>query len=76
MRKTNKEILDVLGPNSEVLANIQGEFHTMLRARANTGEKTISIMCFFEELPVMGVGMVRDSYHRQLINKRLEADER
>ena len=58
MRRTNKQILDVLNPDSEVLANIQSEFHTMLRARANIGEKAIGIMCFFEELPVVGVGMV------------------
>ena len=58
VRATNKKILDVLKPDSEVLANIQEEFHTMLRARANRGERPINIMCFFEELPVVGVGMV------------------
>lgn len=30
----------------------------MLRARADRGEKAIKLMCFFEELPVTGVGLV------------------
>ena len=57
-RRTNKNILNVLNPDSEVLANIQEEFHTMLRKRADTGEKSVWVMCFFEELPVTQVGLV------------------
>lgn len=62
VRRTNKNILNVLNPNSEVLANIQEEFHTMLRARADQGEKAIKMMCFFEELPIVGVGLVSSSF--------------
>lgn len=62
VRRTNKNILNVLNPDSEVLANIQEEFHTMLRARANQGEKAIWVMCFFEELPIVGMGLVSFSF--------------
>lgn len=30
----------------------------MIRARANKGEKPIAITCFFEELPLPGIGEV------------------
>lgn len=33
LRKTAVEIVDVLRPGSEMLANLQQEFHTMLNAR-------------------------------------------
>ena len=34
----------------------------MLRARADRGEKAIWVMCFFEELPVLGLGLVSFSF--------------
>lgn len=34
----------------------------MLRARTDRGEKAIKLMCFFEELPVTGVGLVSRSF--------------
>jgi hypothetical protein len=55
---TNRKTLEILQPESEVMARIRQEFHTMLRFR-DQGEKTeIQIVCFFEELPVQAVGMV------------------
>ena len=60
LRRTNKNILAILEPDSEVLASIQEEFHTMLRARTDQGKPAIKLMCFVEELPVVGVGMVRN----------------
>lgn len=42
---------------SEVLARIQADFHTMIRGSAQTGT-TMAITCFYEELPVLGIGMV------------------
>ena len=54
LRPTNHRIVEVLTPDSEVLAGIQKDFHTMLRAR----KPEINIMCFYEELPVAGVGLV------------------
>jgi hypothetical protein len=58
IKQTNSQILDVLKADSEVLARIQTEFHTMIRARVNKGYRPISITCFFEELPLPGIGEV------------------
>jgi protein SERAC1 len=59
IKQTNSKILDVLEKDSEVLARIQTDFHTMLRARANGVNKSIEVTCFYEELPLPGVGEVR-----------------
>lgn len=58
LKKTNVGILKVLEPGSEVLARIQGDFHTMLRNQSNQGRPTLKITCFYEELPVSGAGEV------------------
>jgi len=58
IKQTNSQILQVLQTDSEVLARIQTEFHTMIRARANRGDPPIAIICFFEELPLPGIGEV------------------
>jgi hypothetical protein len=58
LRKTNSEIVQVLKPGSEMLANLQQEFHTMLDNRSKNHKKTMEIFCFYEELPVVGVGEV------------------
>lgn len=58
LRKTNSEIVQVLKPGSEMLANLQQEFHTMLDDRTKNHKKTMEIFCFYEELPVVGVGEV------------------
>lgn len=58
LRKTNSEIVDVLKPNSEMLAGLQQEFHTMLENRRRNHQKSIEIFCFYEEVAVVGVGMV------------------
>ena len=58
IKQTNPEIVEVLRGDSEVLARIQMDFHTMLRARGKSGEPGIAITCFFEELPLPGVGEV------------------
>jgi hypothetical protein len=50
LRRTNKAIVGVLEPNSEVLASAQQEFHTMLRYRNDVLRKRIKIFCFIEEL--------------------------
>jgi len=56
VRKTNKEILRNLEPSSEVLAELQQEFHTMLEGRRRQGKRFIELFCFFEELAVPLVG--------------------
>jgi hypothetical protein len=58
LRKTNVEIVHVLKPGSEMLANLQQEFHTMLDDRGKNQKNFIEIFCFYEEVPVTGVGEV------------------
>ena len=58
VKKINTDLMKVLDPESEVLARIQGDFHAMLRSRADQGRLPLAITCFFEELPVKGVGEI------------------
>ena len=58
IKETNPKILGVLRQESEVLARIQDGFHTMIRARNQEGHPPINITCFYEELPLPGVGLV------------------
>lgn len=57
IKQTNTEIVAVLKRDSEVLARIQDGFHTMLLARSQEGQP-MKISCFFEELPLPGIGLV------------------
>ena len=59
LKQSNSSIVEVLRNDSEVLARIQAEFHTMLGARVQEGQRPINITCFYEELPLPGVGEVR-----------------
>ena len=58
VRRTNSEIVAVLRPGSEMLARIQGQFHTLLRQRKQE-QLELRLTCFFEELPLPLVGKVR-----------------
>ncbi|KAI9715704.1 MAG: hypothetical protein M1812_005856 [Candelaria pacifica] len=58
VKQTNPQILAVLKSESEVLARIQTDFHTMIRARVNKGNQPIHITCYYEELPLPGIGEV------------------
>lgn len=58
LKQTTPEILAVLKRDSEVLARVQNEFHTMIRSRSQDGLSSIEITCFFEELPLPGIGIV------------------
>ncbi|OQE13599.1 hypothetical protein PENFLA_c045G00723 [Penicillium flavigenum] len=58
VKKTNSKILGVLKRDSEVLARIQDGFHTMVKSRSAQGLPPIQITCFYEELPLPGVGLV------------------
>jgi protein SERAC1 len=60
-RHANKDILEVLKPGSQVLAGLQQEFHRLLEQRKQDGKPQLNIFCFFEELPVVGIGMVSHS---------------
>ncbi|KAK3680817.1 Alpha/Beta hydrolase protein [Podospora appendiculata] len=58
VKQTNSNIVEVLRRDSEVLARIQESFHTMVMARSREGLPPIEISCFYEELPLLGVGLV------------------
>lgn len=58
LKKTNSEIVEVLQPGSEMLANLQQEFHTMLEDWRKNRQRSISIFCFYEEVAMPGVGEV------------------
>jgi hypothetical protein len=58
LKQTNSEIIAVLKRDSEVLARIQGSFHAIIRSRSKDGLRPIEITCFYEELPLPGVGVV------------------
>ncbi|KAJ4288699.1 hypothetical protein N0V88_007230 [Collariella sp. IMI 366227] len=57
IKQTNTQIVEVLKRDSEVLSRIQDGFHTMILARGKEGQP-IEISCFFEELPLPGIGQV------------------
>lgn len=57
-KQTNKSIVKTLRRDSEVLARIQDSFHTIIQARNRDTNNSIEITCFFEELPIPGVGLV------------------
>ncbi len=56
-RRANKDIVGILKPGSEMLRGVQKDFHSILRLRKDE-ETAIEITCFYEELPVIGVGEV------------------
>lgn len=61
VKSPNKSLLGTLEPDSETLARIQRDFHSMLRSRPDQGLPPLQITCFFEELRVKGVGEVKSS---------------
>lgn len=52
-----RDLVRVLEPGSEMLASIQDRFHSILRSKRDDGQE-ILITCFYEELPMLGVGEV------------------
>ena len=58
VKRLNDSIITVLQPESEVLARIQQEFHTMIRARNDAGKHKLRMTCFFEDLDTSGIGPV------------------
>lgn len=58
LKQTNPAILAVLKSDSEVLERVQSGFHSMIRSRVQDGLPPIEITCFYEELPLPGVGIV------------------
>ena len=69
LKQINPEILAVLESDSEVLARIQHSFHTMIRSRKDNNLRAIEITCFYEELPLPGVGVVGQvTFHIYLLS--------
>ncbi|KAF4627699.1 hypothetical protein G7Y89_g10454 [Cudoniella acicularis] len=62
LKQTNPQILAVLESDSEVLARVQDGFHTMVRSRNQERLQPIEITCFYEELPLPGIGVVVPSH--------------
>ena len=58
LQQTNPEIVKALQADSEVLARTQHSFLTMIRSRNQDELPLIDITCFFEEIPLPGVGIV------------------
>lgn len=59
VKTTNVSVVKTLTINSEVLARVQRDFQSMhRRLPQNTA---FGITCFYEEIPVRGIGEVRDS---------------
>lgn len=56
--RTNLQIVNILRRDSEVLARIRHEFHSLLRSRSTEGYQPIKITCFYEEVPLVGIGEV------------------
>lgn len=59
LRPTNRDIETVLKPGSEMLLLVENNFYSIIRQRQEEGSK-IMITCFYEELPVTGLGEVRE----------------
>ena len=57
LKRANEDIVGVLKPGSEMLRVVEKNFHNILRLRKEEGSE-ISITCFYEELPVIGIGEV------------------
>lgn len=55
-KQTNKDILAVLGQDSKMLQEVRNSFDAMIQARARDEKRAIAITCFYEELPVIGLG--------------------
>ena len=53
IKRTNKDILDVLNPDSEMLHLVENNFYTNLRQRK---DNPIEVTSFYEELGVEGIG--------------------
>ena len=57
VRQTNTDILKVLNPGSEMLRMVENRFHRILELRKDE-KYEIAITCFYEEVAVVGVGVV------------------
>ena len=61
LKRTNRDIIAVLQPQSEILATIQKGFQRLLSVRQSSNHR-IAVTCFYEELPVTGISEVSAPY--------------
>ena len=59
-RQVNQGTLKILQCESEGMASIRQDFHTILRDCDQKGGPEIKIVCFFEALAVRGIGVVSE----------------
>jgi hypothetical protein len=52
VKKPNKKLLKVLDRNSEILANIEDGFFTLVRNKSKTESTAIDLFVFYEEKPL------------------------
>lgn len=60
IKQTNSDIIQALKRESETLARIQESFHSMIKGLRKDRLPEIDITCFYEELPLPGIGMVSE----------------
>lgn len=58
VKSVNKDIVNVLTPDSEVLAEIESDYSTLIRELSQRGKQDIKTICFFEELEVRAIGFI------------------
>lgn len=57
VKSVNKSLLEILETNDQFLESIQSRFWAMIR-ELREGGNNVGVTCFFEELPLKGVGKV------------------
>ena len=57
-KNVNKNIVTALTPNSEVLAEIESDYSTLIRKRSQEQKEEIKLVCFYEEVEVRGIGFI------------------
>ncbi|PSN64914.1 hypothetical protein BS50DRAFT_677808 [Corynespora cassiicola Philippines] len=76
-RRVNRKIVAVLEPDSEMLANLQQEFHTLLEDRRKNQWKEVNIYCFYESIDVATIGKIvpdQSAILPQYPNQSIQAD--
>ncbi|KAH9239562.1 hypothetical protein K456DRAFT_951639 [Colletotrichum gloeosporioides 23] len=57
VKSTNTSLLEILETDNQLLESIQVDFVSMVRELRESG-RNLEITCFFEELPLRGIGLV------------------
>jgi hypothetical protein len=58
VKKTNVDLLGVLEKSSEILARVGDDFASLLRQRAEKESNPLSVVCFYESLPMSIIGTI------------------